>query len=102
MAIKDHRGTTYWVLAVLYTAIVVLFLLAGREEKTKYFCVITYGFVSYILLGVILITPPVWFLLEYHVIEGGAMNENGKYHQELASRVWAAVSAFAVAIVLKK
>jgi hypothetical protein len=47
-----------------------------------------------------------WFLTEYnHVFEEGEQRvtfEQFKYNQELASRVWAAVSALALVIVFKK
>ena len=52
-------------------------------------------------LGIILIGPPLWFLAEFHFLYKGQVDEHLKYTQELASRLWAAVAAFAVALILK-
>jgi hypothetical protein len=52
--------------------------------------------------SVINIGPPLWFLTEYHFLHKGKLDEHLKYSQELASRVWAAVSAFALAVALGK
>ena len=102
-----HISGTYIVLAVGYIAVAAIFLYVGlnRDHPGK-LCCLSYEQITFVLLAVLLLGPPLWFLTEYnHVFEEGDRSvtfEQFKYNQELASRVWASVSALALAIVFKK
>ncbi len=96
-----YRGSIYTFLAAAYVGVAIAFLRIGTKANTSNW--------AFILSGVILLGPPIWSMVEYHFIykvSEAAMQEVSferfKYNQELAARVWAAVSAVALAIVYKK
>lgn len=106
--LRTHRSSTYFLLAFGYLVLAIIFLIVGLHDRhaCKTCCYVKFNQMKFILLAVLLLGPPLWFLIEYnYMYEEGASGEPGfekfKYNQELASRVWAAVSAIALAIALK-
>lgn len=105
--LRKHISGTYMVLAVGYIAVAAIFLYVGlNQNHAGKLCHLSYEQLTFVLLAVLLLGPPLWFLTEYnHVFDEGDQSvtfEQFKYNQDLASRVWAAVSALALAIVFKK
>ena len=101
----DHKGTWWAILSTIYAGVAMLFIFthinpppppAGQLHPERFG---TWGLAE---LAVIIIGPPLWVLAEYRFLHKGKPDEKFRYDQELASRVWAAVSAFALALVLGK
>ncbi len=84
----------YWLLAILYLILTGLFIWNAVKHPRSY--------AKPFFLGLVLIGPPVWFFIQFHLLPGENFNDQFKYNQDLASKIWAAVSAFALAIAFRK
>jgi hypothetical protein len=93
----------YFFLVSIYILFAVFVIYSGLQLPEHQ--PLTVGFIA--LLSALYVAPPLWFFAEYHFLgpksDATPYNvDRFKYHQELASRVWAAVIAVTLAIIFRK
>ena len=85
----------YLGLAIAYVVVTFLFIVATVSSSWP-------SWVKWFLLALVLIGPPGWFFYQFQGLPDSSFDDRFKYNQDLASKIWAAVSAFALAIAFKK
>jgi hypothetical protein len=113
---NQNTDLLYGILSVVYA----LFALAFLVAKLRKFPVRGNKWCQFFFLLVIIVGPPLWFLFQFnhmylshidlliceHKLPSDALErpicESFKYNQELAAKVWEGVSAFVLAVALKK